>query len=602
MRHLLHLLRPFLTAKLLAVAAVLTLAIGIAATTAVFSVVHAVLIRPLPWSEAENLAMVWRVTPEGTAESGLSDRELLAYQTKASSIAAIGGYQSGGGTWTRDGGPPEGLWITHVSPTLFGTLGTQAHVGRLFVAQEYTRSPRAAILSHEFWTESLNADPGVVGREIVVDGRSIIVVGVTPPGYRVPTDYRWSGRSDVWMPAAIEPASASDVREWWAVARLKRGASHGAVRAELTAILRHTTAAADARTAVVAVDNEVRGGARPALMLAMAAAALVLIIACANLAILLVTTAICRRREFLVRLAVGASRRALASMVLREGMTLSVIGGTLGVLGALAILDVIIAVAPPNIPGVASATVDFTVLWVAGCVTIASGVAASLAPVIASIPGDLDQGLRTTGRSLSSASGSSARRWLVAAQVALAVIVLVAAGLLARSFAALGRVDPGYDVDLLLTGDLVLPETRYPDYSSRLAFYGRVRDAVAAAPGVRDAALSSSVPIWNPASMGGLVPLAIEDQPDSDRRPLEVAFEILSPQALATLGVKLIAGRDFAQTDREAQQPVALVSRGFARRLWPTDAVALEKRIKLAGLATDRWISIVGVATAECLR
>jgi len=568
------------------VVAVLTLALGIGANTAVFSVVDAVLLRPLSYAEPDRL-----VTP-GYLMSG----EYLLVRERARTMEEVALHSSVG--FNLSGvGDPERVPGARVSANLFSVLGVSPIVGRAFLPGEDRRggSP-VVVLGHGLWRERFDGDPAVVGREVVVDGEPRTIAGVMPPGVRFPAD-------DVrlWIPFAFDP---SDAAALWGgagggvVARLAPGATPAASQAELRALapeMREANTLWDpppdhrATLEVVPLQDTIVGDVRARLWVLLGAVGFVLLIACANVANLLLARAAGREKEVAVRSALGAGRRRIACQLLTESAVLGALGGALGLLSAAWGVRLLVGGLPADVPRVAEIGIDPRVL---GFTLAASAVAALLfgsIPALRSSRSDLRSALRAGERGSGAAPGRLAGT-LVTVEFALAVVLVIGAGLLIRSFGELTRVDPGFGTESLITARVTPPETEYADAASQRAFYADLLARVEAIPGVREVDAVNRLPL-----VGGFAGFAfeVEDDPYVPGTPAPVVGDRrITSDYPRTMGIPLLRGRALTAGDREGAPRVALINETMAREFWPGED-PIGKRFKEVWL--DAWTTVVGV-------
>jgi predicted permease len=590
--------RALLRRRAFTATCVATLAVGMGATTALFSVANAVLLRDLPWTHAGRAVVVARQLDSGVRDPDFTEREVIAFGGDAAAVERSGGFVYGGANMVIDG-RPQGLWITRVSSSLFETLGTQAALGRLFVPEEYAEgAERVLILSDVLWRGTFGADPRVVGRTILLDGVAHRVVGVAAPDFRMPTDYRWEGQTEVWAPLPLprEPKPGGS-RYLWVVARLREGATLQTAKAQLDLALARLAKAVPSEyeptpavhVHLTPVEDEVLGSTRPALLLLLGAVGFVLLIACTNVAHLLLARSEERQRELALRSALGAARARLVRQVLAESLLVGLGAGALGLALAWAAVPAILALAPANLPRLERVAIDLRVVVFALGGGLVTPLLFGLPPALRASRDAVAAGVHAGGRG-GTLGGRGTRRTLIAAEVALAAALLAASGLLLKSFARLTLVDPGFDAARLITGDLVLSAARYRDDAAVFAFFDAVRERVASLAGVEGAALSTTVPYWNPA---GRAAFEVESRPDTERQPPVAAFQAASPGLLRTAGIDLVEGRDFTNEDREGAPPVALVNRTLAEGVLGGEAVG--RRLKLADTTPRPWLEVVGV-------
>ena len=561
---------------------IVTLAVGIGANTAMFSVVNAVLLRPFGYTDADSLQRVRR---------GTSYPDLLDVSRRATTIRGIEGHRpqlfdySTGSEAER----LDGMLVTGGMLQLFGA--TPQH-GRLILAEDDTpNAARVVVLSHPFWRTHFGADPSVVGRSIVLSGQSYSVVGVLAAGFEFPAT-----RADVvaaFLPHAGREATARGAHTLRAFVRLKPGTTAAVAQQEMD------TLAADLERAYPETNREVRfvleelrenvaGGVREPLMILLATVAFVLLIACVNVANLLIAKGAARRSELAVRAAMGATRGRIVRQVLAESLVLAAAGGVLGIAVAWWLTRTIVAVAPEDIPRLATAALDLPVLAFALVVSLLTGLFFGTLPAIASASASLAAAARTGTRE--TRSGNRLRSILLVTEVALALVLLVGAGLLLRSFSALMSQPPGFNTSGVVTGNVTLNGDRYASATARARFWESFEERMRALPGVRDVALTTDLPI------GGLPifhNLAFQGKPMTPGSEPEVYYRGVNATYFRAMGIPLVKGRGFTPVDRDGAPLVAIVNEAFAREYYPGEEV-LGRRVRWAS-GDGTWITIVGV-------
>jgi putative ABC transport system permease protein len=569
------------------VAAVLTLALGIGANSAIFSLVHGVLLRGLPYPESARLMTVWGHYP-ATGRSSVSLPDWRDWRDGNRTFAELAARY--GRTLNLAGqGDPEQVASDMVSTNFFRTLGVAPALGRGFLEEEgRTGAADVAVLSHRLWQRRFAGDPGVVGRAVSLNGRPYAVVGVAPAGFRFMRDV------DVWTPLPVDEPNAPRRAEFLTVVgRLKPGVTQAQAKADMDLVAGRLARAYPETNAgwtaleVLPLKEYLVGDVRRALVLFSAAVALVLLIACANVANLLLARASGRAREIAVRLALGAGRGRLVRQLLTESALLALLGGAAGLLLAVWAVEALQAAAGRLVPRLDEVRIDGVVVLFSLALSVATGLLFGLAPALRLSGGSLSATLRDGTRSAGSGRLARFRNGLVLGEVALAVVLLVGAGLLLQSFARLTRVDLGFRPEGVLTYGVVLPSAAYGEDPQLLAVYERILERTRAVPGVRDAALASDLP------MGGASYLAFDIE---GRTPVPEAQEDLQPFAVTpgwfrTLGIPLRRGRLLEPRDAAGAPFVAVVNEELARRYFPgTDPIG--RRISLDG---TRWLTIVGV-------
>ena len=577
--------------------AIIALALGIGANTAIFSVVNTVLLRPLPYKDPDRLAMIWednskqgfpRDTP--AAANYIDWRDQNHVFEGMAAIVEISFNLTGVGD-------PERIDGRRVSATLFPLLGVEPQLGRAFRPEEdQPGANHVVIMSHGLWQRRCGADPVIIGKPINLNGESFTVVGVMPRSFQFPT------RNDqLWIPIAFDAKQAGQRGNHYleVVARLKPGVTWRKAQAEMTTIAgrleqQYPETNASIGAIVTPLHEQVVGDIKPALLILLGAVAFVLLIACANVANLLLARAAVRQKEIALRLAVGASRSRLMRQFLTESVLLSFLGGGVGLLLSLFGLAILKRFIPPNISQAQDIAIDGKVLIYTVLVSLITGFIFGLAPAIQAANFNLNDTLKESGRESGAGSGGNRIRGvLVISEVAVSFVLLIGAGLLINSFMRLRSVDPGFRPEKLLTMKIVLPETRYPDRVARSTFYTELLRRVETVPGVKSAAVATNLPLTD---NGNSIGISIEGRPDpgADRVPI-VITRIVSPSYFNTMGISLLRGRIFTEQDKAESPSVVIITETTARRLWPGED-PIGKRI--GGWSTDaqrKWVQIVGV-------
>ena len=579
--------------------AVLALALGIGANSAIFSVVNAVLLRPLPFKNPEELVMVWdEATSQGFPKDTPSPANFLDWrqQNKVFTGMAATVQQSFNLTGL---GEPERLDGRRVSANLFDLLGVRPLLGRTFVPDEDKPGTRVVLLSESLWHRRFGSDPGVIGRAVPLNGQSYTVTGVLPKSVELPARDNW--HDQLWVPMAFsgEEAASRGSHYLDVIARLKSGVSLKQAQADMetiaAALARQYPESNQGRGAVVTpLHEQVVGDIRPALLILLGAVAFVLLIACANVANLLLARSAVRQKEIALRLALGASRSRMTRQFLTESLLLSVIGGATGLLFSLGGLTVLRRFIPPDISRVDAIAVDAKVLMFTLVVSLLTGLIFGLAPALHAVHSNLNETLKESGRdSAAGARGKRLRSSLVIAEVAVSFILLIGAGLLINSFMHLRNLNPGFKTDHLLTMKVELSEVKYPDKERRAAFFDELRRRVQNLPGIQSVAIGNNLPFtYN----GDSLLIAVEGIPDpSPSQWPDVVLRVVSPNYFQTLGIPLVAGRDFTEQDNAQGQLAVIVTEKTARHYWPGQN-PIGKRLKLGATASKQpWWEVVGV-------
>ena len=549
-----------------AAAAVLTLALGIGANTAIFSVVDAVMLRPLPFPEPDRLVDVLAVRSPETARTGISPADFLAWRGQGWVFQEIGAYVPFGTLDWTGGAEPVRLSRHLVSEGFLAALGVRPSRGRLFAAEEYRPGgPRVALLSERLWRSRFNADPGVVGRSLMLGGESCRIVGVLPGGLRLR-----GGDPDLLLPLVFGPEAAADRESAYlgAIGRLRPGVSLEQARREMSRLPSPDGVSAS----LVPLHEVLAGPARPALLVLSGAVLFVLLIACANVSGLQLVRAAAREPEIALRSALGADRRRLARQLLSESAALALLGGAGGVLLALLALALLPDARGVYLPADVDLRIDLRVLGFTLLLTLLAGLVSGLAPAL--------RGSRT---GLRSRSGSSRLQdAFVVAEIALALVLLTGAGLMLRSFARLVAEDPGFEARHVLTLEVELPEARYPEPAQAAAFVARLTDRLERLPGIVAVGAAKELPPDQPWSF----------RPEEDGEP--AGWQIVTPGYFEAMGTPLLRGQGFSIQDREGSRRVTVINETAAQRFFPgQDAVGRQVRFndaeyEVAGVVRDQ--------------
>ncbi len=599
LRSLLH--RPGLT-----IAATLTLALGIGATSAVFSVVKRVLLTPLPYAQPDRVVGVWSAW-KGFDQTWMSYDEWEGWKARVTAFADIGLYTDGSAT--IDGDSPERVRAANVHANVFPILGAKPERGRDFSADEdRPGGPRVAIVSHELWERRFGGDPSIVGKSIQVSGNAMLVIGVMPAEFKLPLDYAAGDRTDIYFPLATDaqaegatPGAAfpkgGSSHGFYGVARLAPGASATLANTQLRSLVAELEqfgymANVGFHAFVIPIEEQITGRVRPVLLVVFGAVLLVLLIACANVAGLLLVRGEARRRELAVRVALGAGTRRLARLLVTESAVLATFGGVAGVALAALSVRLLRANAPAGLPRLAETTVDWSILVfalvVAGFTALVTGMlplaqATHLAPA-----GELREGGR------GSTSGRARLRWrqaLVASEIALAVVLVAGAGLMIRTVRNLLTIDPGFRADGVLTMRVSTPSQWYADSVRVTTFWDDVQRRVAALPGVKRVAAVRLLPLATEMGDWGL---QIEGYTPPPNQGSPGDWQVVTPGYFETMGLVVREGRAFTSGD-DMRPPLAMiVNRAFEQQYY-AGRKALGGRVRVGGRDTTNTYTIVGV-------
>ena len=577
--------------------ALMTLAIGIGATAAIFSVVYGVLLRPLPYAQPDRLVHLITSFPAlGLPRNSFSGPEYRDVAANINSFATVGAYDHADVTITGVG-RPERVRIGRVSASVFRTLDVPAAVGRTFGDEEDRRGAApVVVLSHALWMRRFAGDRGVIGTTLRIDDVPRTITGVMPPDFHV-EDFL------AFVPLAIEPIDERfrGMHNIEVIARLKPGASLEQARTELTGLAARTRAEhrqlyedpAFNMTAMPMRDASV-GEVRPTLAVLMAAVVLLLLLACANVANLLLVRAESRQREIAVRVALGANRSRLIRQLLTESLLLAIAGALIGLPIAAMGTKALLALSPGIVPPGVEISVDLPVVLVAAALIAITALLAGLVPAMQGTSLDVRNAI-AAGAVAGGVRGGKLRSLLVAAEIAMATVVLVGAALVGRSFWQLQRVDPGFIRESVLSLDVSLPQTRYPEPAKVPQFFAQLTERMTQLPGVRSAATVSHLPL---GGRTGDWMIDIEGKPAAPGEPMvSPSFVIASREYFGTMGIPMKAGRPFGSVDREGSPPITVVSAALARVAWG-DENPVGKRIRFSGggQTTFPWMEVVGVA------
>jgi len=590
--------------------AVLTLALGIGANTGIFSLIHAVLLRPLPFPDPNRLVTLWERRPEsGEANIPISGFEFVAWRDQNHTFERMAFYETGFATLTGRG-EAETVMLLRVSGDFFSLWGAQPALGRAIHPGEDRSSPAPiAVLSDAFWRRSFGADAGVVGKAITLDDHAYTVIGVMPPLPKTMSP-------DMWLPLDL-PADARKVGKHSAnvVGRLKRGVMLAQAQSDVDAVARTLEQrfpqdSTNHHVKVLPMREDMAGDLQRALAVLMCAVGFVLLIACLNVTSLLLTRAAGRQREMAIRTALGASRLRLIRQLVTESVMLAGMGGSVGLLLALGLARLLPHVRAVKIPLVETMAIDGPVLAAATLLALLSGLLAGVAPALrASRP----QAIHGVNQGSRMPAGPGRRRLgagLVAAEVAFALILLIGAGLMMKSFVRLVRVDPGFNPQNLLVTSVAIPASKYPRPEQAREFFMELLQRIRAVPGVMSTGATNYLPL-----QGGdnWVPFSIEGRPaPAPGREIQAPFRVVTSDYFRTLGIPLQAGRFFREADRrlsvpiirwyDAQKyppnfnqpqpiPVAIISEAMAHQYWPNEN-PLGRRFRIL---FSPWITVVGV-------
>lgn len=604
-------LRTLAKSRGFAIVSILVVALGIAANTAVFSIVNGVLLRPLPYQNPDGLLIIQERIPKFLkAFIPFSAPDVMDLERDNRTLVSVAGFEpremnlSNGVTPKRSSG-------ARVSASLFPMLGVSPMLGRTFTRQEDRPGQRLVVLGYGLWQDAFGADRGVVGKNILLDGRPYAVLGVMPRGFTFPprgisaNGLQRTDAPEFWVPMAFSDDELKNVVDNFnigVVARMKPGIRVQQAQADANSVARQVEAKypfayKDGLTlemGVTPLDEVVVGSSRRILILLLGAVGFVLLIACANIANLLLTRAAARHRELAIRAALGAGRARMIRQLLTESGLLALLGGLAGIALAWLGLDAFVAVLPPSMTHSLDIQLDPQVLGFAVALTVATGVLIGVIPAISAARGNLAESLKEMGRgSTSGARRTRIKNALAVAEIALSLVLLTGAGLLIRSYVDAVNTNPGFEPEHVLSFLVDLPQAQYGPPARVRSFYQELESKLATVPGVRSVAVATSLPLGGATWTRTFRPEGWTNQPGK-QVPL-TAFTVTDGPYFQALGIPLIRGRYFTEADRTGSEPVAIVDQEVARRYWP-DVDPIGKRMRFGGLEDKTpLITIVGV-------
>ena len=588
-----------------AVAALVTLSLGIGATSAIFSVAKAVLLTPLPYDAPEQRVMVWSKWVSFD-KTWVSSQEVFDYRELARTLTDVAFLANTFQNLT-DAGEPVRLTVGLVSANIFDVLGTTPLLGRMLTADdERPNGPPVAVLGYGMWQAQFAGDRTLIGRRIMLNGVPVEVVGVMPEGFRLPTDFTADAAepTQLWRPLRVGPGDLNRSNHaFYAAAVLAAGQTPETATAELQAITRRLTEQGAYHPQMqftafaVGLDEEIRGGLRPAMWLLISGVGFLLLIACVNVANLLLVRGDARVREMAVRTAIGASPTRLVRQLFTESVVIAVVGAVLGLGLASVALRVLTSVDPSSLPPLAPVRLDMTVIAFTLLLAVVTTLLFGLAPALRTLHVDLVASLSDSGSNATVGTRRQRLRGaLVVVEVALAVVLVIGAGLMIRTLAALRDIDLGFNPDRVLTMRVTIPGSKYPTGENVVNFFEELMERVKALPDVEAAGVVRALPL---ATTIGDFAIDIEGFEESPGREAKGESQVVSVGAFEAMSARLVRGRWFADSDTMASVPVAVVNETMARTYWKDPAAALGGRIRL-GSQTDRpWATVVGIVADE---
>jgi putative ABC transport system permease protein len=579
---------------------VLTLALGIGANTAIFSMVNAVLLRPLPYKDPDRLVMVWEQNlRRGWFENIVSGANFLDWKKQNDVFADMAAFESNFFTLTG-GGKPEEIAGERVTANFFSVLGVQPLRGRWFAPEEENRESAAAIVSYGLWQRQYGADPTLIGKNISVSGANYPVVGILPRSFADDYSASFAAHSQIWLSGIRPFPEGRELHDYHAIARLKKGVALAQAQAEMDTIAgrieQRYPESKGWGVALVGLHEQVVEKSRPALLALLGAVGLVLLIACANVANLLLVRATARQKEVAIRAALGASRIQIVRQFLIESLLLSFIGATAGLALAVWLSKILVRLSPPETVRLEGIAINALVLLVVLAVAVCTGILFGLAPAFGASKPNVRDSLQEGGRTSSdSFRGRRLRDALVICEFGLALALLAGAGLMIKALGHLRAVEIGFNPDNLVSMKVPLEGPQYKDLAHQVEFFQQLLNRIERLPGVEAATISRGIPMqgwagWNFVTADHPNPAAGE-VPDAN-------YVVVSPHYFRAMQIPLREGRAFTDADAQTSESVVIVSESLAQKCWPGQE-PIGKRLKVSSNANDKsqpWRSVVGVA------
>lgn len=576
--------------------AVAVIALGVGANTAIFSVINAVLLRSLPYRDEDRIVMVWENdTLEGNPKNAVAPANFFDFKEQSQVFEQLATYSQPSGLNLTNSDEPERVEASAVSANLFSVLGVQPALGRLFLPED--DKPGAApvtIITAGLWQRRFGADPQLINRAVKLDGESYTVVGVLPPSFELPE------KVQAFIPLPLEADGPSARRQHFlrVIGRLKPGVPVEQARSDLETIAarlqqQYPDTNSGRGVTVIPIKEQFVGDVRYALLVIFAAVGGVLLIACTNVAHLLLARGAARQREFAVRAALGASKWRILQQLLIENSLLALLGGAVGLLLAVVVTNLFITFSPSVFPRGAEVGISRTVLTFTFTLSMLTGLLFGLLPAYQLLRPDLNLVLKEGGRgSTNGLRMNRIGRILIVSEIAISLLLLVCAGLMIKSFVRLQNVNPGFDANNVLTMQISLPSA-YEDKQQIAAFYTQLQERINAVPGVRSSSLISRLPLAGDRATATVV---IEGRPVQRGEEIEAHFRAMGPDFFRVMSIPLLNGRDFTLQDSEKATNVVIINESMARAFWPNEN-PVGKRIRLGADPAAPWSSVVGVVS-----
>ena len=609
-------LRGMIRSPAFTIIAVVTIGLGIGANTAIFSVVQAVLLRPLPYADPDRLALVWgELESRDLKNFPLSPITLRDLREQTSQFEGFAGVVTFQQPLTEGEGDPEQVWVGGVTANIFSVLGVAPALGRDFrpeddepigqaaQADPNAIPPNAVLLSHGLWQRRFGGDPSIVGQTYEIAGNRAEIIGVMPAGFKLllPLNTGVSSEVELWTPLRInvETWPSRNNVVWVGIGRLKPGVSIEQGRAEVDAVAArireedplHETGGF--KLELISMHADLTEEVRPIVLALLGAVAFVLLIACANVANLLLVRASSREREIAIRSALGGSRGRLIRQLLVESGTLAWAGGVVGLVLALGGIELLLTLRPANLPRIDTVGIDAGVLAFTLLMALLAAIIFGTVPAIQASRPDLTDSLKDRGRSSSLSRQRHFRNGVVVVEVALSVVLLIGAGLLVRSFVELQSVNPGFDPENVLTFKVNVPGNRFESAEQQTIFTLQMQERLASIPGVEEVSAGTPLPLQSGSLFTGRY--GLEEALTDESKYGQADYRIVLPGYLQAMRTRLLSGRDFSRADFSDSSRVVMVDEVLARKLWPDKSPLGERMLIRITTLEPQWVEVIGV-------